>query len=174
MDKFTKADLKPGMIVETRNGNRYITHEFNGALILVRDGGWLDLLNHEEDLLYSNRDDNVFDIMTVRKPAIEEQFIEDYWKEAPIIWERKELPKMTEVERVILENARVEGKRAKWIGRDCAKDLFLYLEKPTKEVSYWGGVSSKRLIIFNHLFQFVKWEDNEPWYIPDLLGGVDE
>lgn len=174
MDKFTKADLKPGMIVEIRDGDCYITHEFNGALILARNVGWLDLLDHEEDLLYSNRNHSQLDIMTVRKPAIEGQFIENYWKEAPIIWERKELPKMTEVERVILENARVEGKRAKWIGRDCVKDLFLYLEKPTKEVSYWGSVPSKKLIIFNHLFQFVKWEDEEPWYIPDLLGGVNE
>lgn len=168
MNKFTKADLKPGMIVEIRNGNCYMIHEFMDELILVHDGGFRDLSKHDDNLL---RDDNQFDIdiMTVRKPTKKYQLIEYYWKEAPIIWERKELPKLTDVERVILENARVGGKRAMWISRDSDKALFLYSKKPTKGDGCWGSNSLHGLFTFNHLFQFVKWEDDEPWYIPDLL-----
>lgn len=77
--------------------------------------------------------------------------------------------KLTEDEKVILKNI---DKRYRWIARDDNGSLFIYGEKPIKKESSW---ISKMLIdwcgiwIFNHLFQSIKWEDEEPYLIEDLL-----
>lgn len=77
--------------------------------------------------------------------------------------------KLTEDEKVILRNI---DKRYRWIARDDDGSLFIYGEKPIKKESSW--ISEVFLdwfdaCIFNHLFQFIKWEDVEPCLIEDLL-----
>ena len=77
--------------------------------------------------------------------------------------------KLTEDEKVILRNI---DKKYKWITIDDNGSLFINNEKPIKNESSW---ISKMLIdwcgiwIFNHLFQSIKWEDEEPYLIEDLL-----
>ena len=79
-------------------------------------------------------------------------------------------PKLTEAERVILENL---PKEFKWIVRtDSFNVLLIYTNKPERFTHYWfkscGDIST--LEPFKHLFQFIKWEDKEPYNIQELLG----
>ena len=86
--------------------------------------------------------------------------------------ERK--PKLSEAERVILENI---PDVFKWIARDnkgC--ELMIYVDKPYKAENMWerpdvGNRVFKELTAFNHLFQFIKWEDENPYNIEELLKG---
>lgn len=80
----------------------------------------------------------------------------------------KEKIKLSEAERVILENI---DKRYKWIARDENNLLFVYETKPTKELGEWWGNGTRMLNvdIFSHLFQFMNLEDDEPYNIEELL-----
>lgn len=75
-------------------------------------------------------------------------------------------PKLTEDERVILRNI---PKEYKWIARDNSGGLFVYKNKPKKDGDRWIGYSFDYSILFQHLFQFIKWEDEEPYKIQELL-----
>ena len=87
-----------------------------------------------------------------------------------LIWERK--PELSEAERVILENV---DKKYKYIARDEGGNLFIYssseIEKFMNEWCYGNdkGVHFS-FAVFNKLFKMVKWEDEEPTLIADLLG----
>lgn len=82
--------------------------------------------------------------------------------------EHKEKPKLSEVERVILENI---DKDYKWIARDKEECLRCYDCKPVKGNVFWNITGKKYAHMggFNHLFQFIKWEDTEPYNIEELL-----
>lgn len=65
--------------------------------------------------------------------------------------------------------------RWKWIARDLVGDdggdLFAYSEKPYKSyhMKDWGGRFIRWLSIDNYLFQFIQWEDEEPYNIQELI-----
>jgi hypothetical protein len=83
-------------------------------------------------------------------------------------------PKLTEDERVILRNL---PKQYRWIARDDGGELgellgklYVYEKKPDKGSNRWfDGGYFKNLSLFQHLFQFIKWEDEEPYKIQELL-----
>lgn len=81
-----------------------------------------------------------------------------------------ELITLTEAERVILQNV---DKAFKYIVRDKDGDIFLFDDEPYKINSYGNWICddgfSYLLEPFNHLFQFIKWEDTEPYKIAELL-----
>ena len=81
------------------------------------------------------------------------------------------LPKKKEFtvdELCILRNI---DKGYKWIARDeDDKGMFAYEFKPTKGCYSWiDGGDSASIYGFNHLFQSIKWEDEEPVYIDDYV-----
>lgn len=85
--------------------------------------------------------------------------------------EHKEKPKLSDAERVILENV---DENYKWIARNEKNVLFVYAERPIKREDYWLNTTMRyafHLEPFNHLFQFIKWEDTEPYNIEELLKG---
>lgn len=86
--------------------------------------------------------------------------------------EHKEKITLSEAERIILENI---DKEYKWIARDESGDLILHSEEPHKEYmcNTWINDEAEDDILspFNHLFQFIKWEDEEPYNIAELLKG---
>lgn len=86
--------------------------------------------------------------------------------------EHKEIPKLSDAERVILENL---PEYYKWIARDeFDNQLFIYTVKPIKNEikNNWGAEGDNAdLELFNHLFQFIKWEDENPYNIEELLKG---
>jgi hypothetical protein len=80
-------------------------------------------------------------------------------------------PILTEDEKAILRNL---PKEYKWIARDKHEDnLCIFLDKPRKRegmgLKQWVGFNASRFDLFNHLFQFIKWEDEEPYNIEELL-----
>ena len=90
-----------------------------------------------------------------------------------LIWERK--PELSEVERVILKQV---DKEYKYIARDKNGCLFLYSKEISKFTDEWCFDGDKGTVgihngfnLFKHLFKMVKWEDEEPTLISDLLEG---
>lgn len=76
---------------------------------------------------------------------------------------------LSEAERTILENV---DKEYKYIARDKDGKISFFTDRPYKIVGdYWGNTNKTGRIIFNNLFQFIKWEDTEPYNIAELLEG---
>ena len=151
-----KSDLEYGNVVETREGTKYLYHCKNSNQFLNLDyNGFLWICDFDKNLK-STDGLNEFDIMKVYK---------DYTCKE-VLWERKEKPKLTEDEKTILRNL---PKKYKWIARDKSDWMFLYREKPIKLKISWSGCMYTTLP-FQHLFQFIKWEDEEPYSIEELLG----
>mgnify|MGYP001625128116 FL=1 len=77
--------------------------------------------------------------------------------------------KLSEDEKVILRNI---DKRYRWIARDDYGFLYIYVVKPLKSIRTWTVQRVDEwayLSEFHHLFSFIKWEDEEPYLIEDLL-----
>ena len=150
-----KCDLKCGNIVETRNGDKYLLYD-NDFLNLA-GGGYLSPNHYNEDLT-STDDYTKFDIMKVYKDFTCKE----------LLWERKEKPKLTEDEKVILKNV---DKDYKWIARDKDGTLSFHYVKPHKEAYFWSSLEAIYVWdLFPNLFRFIKWEDEEPYSIEELLG----
>lgn len=91
-------------------------------------------------------------------------------KECRLEWlkrEHKEKIKLSDAERVILENL---DKSYEWIAKDEDGNLYIYELKPYKGSGDWCDLKNEQeLSAFNHLFQFIKWEDEAPYNIEELL-----
>ena len=84
-----------------------------------------------------------------------------------LLEEHKEPIKLTKAEKVILENI---DNKFKYIARDLDNLLFIYNKKPKKGSIQWVGYNgSHDFCVFKHLFNFVKWKDEEPYLIEDIL-----
>lgn len=84
------------------------------------------------------------------------------------VWKREE-PTMaiTEDEKTILRNLPANYE---WIARDEDSRLYIYQDKPEKCENAWmGKLDPRSLEVLSHLFLMVKWEDDKPWKIEDLL-----
>ena len=150
-----KSDLKYGNVVETREGIKYLYHCKNSDKFLNLDyDGFLWIRNFDENLKCID-DLNELDIMKVYK---------DYTCKE-LLWKRKEKPKLTEDEKTILRNL---PKHYKWIARDIDGHLYIYASKPKKGLTIWVDTGLP-MIPFDHLFRFIKWEDDEPYSIEELL-----
>ena len=152
-----KSDLECGNVVEVRNGRKYfVYHSCTGKALTSLITGWsVGFDAYNENLTYSN-DFIDFDIMKVYK---------DYTCKK-LLWERKEKPKLTEDEKAILRNL---PKDYKWIARDKCGTICAFIDKPHKTGLGWSGNFFGALVLFEHLFQFIKWEDDEPYLIEELL-----
>ena len=152
-----KSDLKYGNVVETREGMKYLYHCKNSDKFLNLDyNGFLWIRNFDENLKCFY-DLNKLDIMKVYK---------DYTCKE-LLWERKEKPKPTYDEKIILRNL---PEKYKWIARDKNGLIFLCSKKPSKCDYSWIGYNDIAFP-FDHLFQFIQWEDKEPYSIENLLKG---
>ena len=155
-----KSDLKYGNVVETREGIKYLYHcKNNDKFLNLDDDGFLWICDFDENLNIIDCD-NELDIMKVYK---------DYTCKE-LLWERKEA-KLTKDEKVILRNI---YKEYKWITRDEEGDLAVHNVKPYKSPEFWvseSDIAWEYLVPFNNLFQFIKWEDEEPYLIENLLEG---
>ena len=84
-----------------------------------------------------------------------------------LLAEHKEKIKLTKNEKAILESI---DNFYKWIARDDDGYLYVYEKKPCKDSCGWENpFYYKNFILFNHLFQFIKWTDDEPYNIQELL-----
>ena len=154
-----KRDLKYGNVVETRNGARYLYHcAISDKLLHLESLGYVNLDNYNENLKFNNGNLNEFDIMKVYK---------DYTCKE-LLWERKEKPQLNEDEKAILKV--LLNEKYKWIARDKNDWLYVYASKPEKGITIWENTGSP-MMPFVHLFNFIKWEDDEPYSIEELLKG---
>ena len=144
MKKFTKSSLKSGDLIVYRDGAFEVIDEEKLSFIKER---------YDEELRQLNRR---LDIMRVYRYPV---------------WKREDLT-ITSDEKVLLKNI---GKIFKYIARNCDSTLFVYGDKPEKEVgtlNMWLRRPDSyiaNLAVYIHLFPMVKWEDEEPWLIEDLL-----
>ena len=162
---MNKSDLKNGNVVELRNGNFYVlVNIYNKFILIALTGKYhFNFDNYSIDLTHTCGFEKL-DIMKVYK---------DYTL-TELLWERKETPKpnpkLTEDEKVILRNL---PKEYKWIARDESTCIHLFTYKPNKSTWWWNGAECIKLV-FPHLFQFITWEDEEPYSIEDLLKGEEK
>ena len=76
---------------------------------------------------------------------------------------------LTNDEKIILRNI---DKDFDYIVREKDDRLYLCCGKPIKENDEWcitHGCCALISFPFDHLFQFIKWEDNEPYSIEELI-----
>lgn len=90
---MTKSDLKNRMVVETRNGDKYlIVDEY---LLAVNGNGFMELSSYIDDLMYEEKStdpmeeeiNRELDIMKVYNRTTQWKF----FKEQDLLWERKEV-----------------------------------------------------------------------------------
>ena len=156
-----KSDLKNGNVVELRNGDFYVlANVYNESILITLKGKYHFNLNNYSIDLTNISGYEMFDIMKVYKDFTCKE----------LLWERKEKPQLTEDEKVILMNL---PKKYKWIARDIDGCLYVYASKPKKGITMWES-DGLPMIPFDHLFQFIKWEDKEPYLIEELLEGEEK
>ena len=157
-----KSDLKYGNVVELRNGGFYVlVHVYNESILIDLTGKYhFNFDNYSIDFTHTCGFEKL-DIMKVYK---------DYTLKK-LLWERKEKPQLTEDEKVILRNL---PKDYKWITRDKNGTICVFNGKPYKHRFVWDGQFMGVLALFQHLFNFIKWEDEEPYSIEELLKGEEK
>jgi len=82
--------------------------------------------------------------------------------------EERPKPELKDNERAILESL---NPRLEWIARDADGALWLYEEKPIKVNDDWYCKSLFYMCfeMYDHLFQFISFEDEKPYNIKELL-----
>lgn len=150
--RMKKSDLVAGKhVVKYQNGGfRFVGK--NGDLKVDESKVVSSLMFYNARWEHTGTDNNDYDIVAVY--------------ELNEVWKREE-PTITEDEKTILRN--LPGKY-EWIARGESGVLYIYHNKPKKEEFMWvDGFENRCLNLFNHLFQMIHWEDDEPWKIEDLL-----
>ena len=158
-----KSDFNIGNVVELRNGDKLLFFFCFPEEILVNlKGRQCRTLDSYHDNLTATDDFIELDIMKVYK---------DYTCQE-LLWERKEKTKLTEDEKFILRNL---PKEYKWIVRDHVGSLWIFENKPINNNMFGGWFySNASNLPFPNLFKFIKYEDEEPYSIEDLLKGEDK
>lgn len=87
MKDFLKADLKNRMVVECRNGERYMVVDDR----LLSNDGYNYLYSYDEDLIIKNREVKEYDIMKVYAKIN----ILDLESANDILWKRLEVKEIT-------------------------------------------------------------------------------
>ena len=98
IEEDNKMELKEGMIIECRNGNRYLLRTACGELVASSNDEYINL-DYDEELnenkyfdKYFNKDFDVMKIYTSKAFILNSLFNDKYLE---CIWERKEPKKMT-------------------------------------------------------------------------------
>lgn len=87
-----------------------------------------------------------------------------------LLSEYKEPIKLTKLEYEILKYL-ADNTRHMYIARGKSGNLFIFDIEPVKNNinTQWNGRGMKGMLMFNKLFQFVKWEDKEATSIKNIL-----
>ena len=163
-----KSDLKDGMVVETRENKLYVVHV--GCIKGLYSLCSLDL--YDENL--SNEPFDGLDIMKVystkKAKTITDMLNKKY---LTLIWERKEYPLITAFQHELL--VRMINEYG-WLARDKDGYLCAYENKPHRVVSRWGDDLCGSYIVIPTIlddFNFIKWEDESPVDVQELLDNCE-
>ena len=159
---FSKKDLDSGNVVEIKCGQKFLYHNIDRSKMLdIRGYNYLELNRYDENFNRKAGNSEIFDIVKVYR---------DYTCEE-VLWERKKKPELTDTEKAILRNYLSKG--YKWIARDKEDYIYVYITKPlTMSNTLWISPYAYSYgcdITFERLFKFIKWEDEEPYSIEELL-----
>ena len=137
-EEFTKADLKDGMIVEQKNGERFVI--YNGKVLSLY--GWNTLKQFRDDL--TNELGNLYNIEKVYKLNTKEiHCLNDIFcdEKLELVWERNEAKEMTveemrrKLEELTGEKIETEPSREEMIGSidlychsECCSSCAIYSE----------------------------------------------
>lgn len=104
-------------------------------------------------------------------------YIEGYsCSAAKIKWllsEYREPVKLTRFEQDILKYI-LEKTQYRFIVREKSDNIYIYKRKPKKGIGAWDSSTGMlNLNIFINLFPFIKWEDEEPTSIKDVLNNCE-
>lgn len=166
-----KSDLENGMIVECRNGKRYIvikdftlkTERWGGIDIMLGNNGFMSFDNYNNDLSVKSGDiDWNIDKVYCRK------YLGDM--ELKLLWERKEKPKikLTYDEIKLLEVLYNQGLR--WMCRGYNTSILFFKEEPTNEEGHWD-TQFEYFGTVSNMLAFMTEEDDELYSIEGLLKG---
>lgn len=158
------SDLKSGMIVETQEEKLYLVVGDK----LIGEDGYLNLASYHDDLKHTLFRD--FDIIKVYNYKLGRSFsrlLDD--DNLELIWERKDI-KLTNKEVEILKALRTLS--YDFLVRDENGELYACKEKPERQLYYWYKDELTR--IDKDLFTFIKWEDEEPTNIDELLKELEK
>lgn len=177
-----KNDLVAGKhVIEVYGGDMYFVC---GNYLLSNDGGFDLLDDYNDDLIMKCDDDSYFKVVKVYEIKQNRNLVSlmnnDNLK---LVWERQE--KLTDFERQILGYLIY---RFKYIARDKDGSLYVYNQEPKKRSKLWeieeyevgfpkmDNITVSRIdniTVFNLLFPMIKWSDEKPTLISDLLNGCD-
>ena len=87
-----------------------------------------------------------------------------------LLEEYKEPIKLTRFKYEYLKVAKKEG--FNFIARDKSNRLYGFEKQPTKDNATWGS-RGDYVGMFKSTFSFVKWEDEEPWNIDNILANCE-
>lgn len=165
-----KSDLVNGKhIVETKDGERYLVA--GDYLPHIYDKGFMLISDYTESLFritcFKDESEKM-DICRVYEIIIYNSLgrLCEYTNTLKLVWERK--PELSEVERVILENL---YRDSNYITRDESGELWLFENRPIKKDYSWDLLNGfgENFSLYKYLFKMVKWGDEEPTLIADLL-----
>lgn len=155
---FTKADLKDGMVVTYREGSqRIVIGDKLYSIPSYSTGSYdyqLGLYNFDNNLIYLSKPDHHYTIVEVSYKG-------------DVLWERKEI-KLSDAERAWLTVAKHDD--MEYVARDRDGRLYVYPTRPIKMSNAWlSKFDVYKKIWSENLFEFITWEDDEPYLIEDLL-----
>lgn len=122
MDKFTKADLKDGMVIETRGKERYLVLG-NRA---IRNSGYNSLNGYGDDLTeckYHYKSYDIVRVFKVRNDCVCKLDTLFHDGNLELIWDRKEIKRMTteemrqKLEEMTGDKIEIEPTREEMIGK---------------------------------------------------------
>ena len=87
-----------------------------------------------------------------------------------LLEEYKEPTKLTRFEYEYLKVAKEN--EYNFIARDKNNNLYLYSKKPRKDIVAWD-CEGRITPVFAELFKFVKWKDEEPYSIDEILSNCE-
>lgn len=115
-----KSDLKTGMVVETRNGEKYLVMlntDYKDMELINFKGGYLSLYSYNSELIFTEQPFREFDIVKAYsvENSIRWLLSNKECMEFKLIWEREERKEMTleEIEKEL-------GYKIKIVGEDNA------------------------------------------------------
>ena len=166
---FTKSDLIDGMPVKLRDGSFRVV--WLGRLRGKNTTCSISMLDEELNHAYSYQSD-VVAVWPV--PQGDVSLDEMLQPVGEALWVRREQIQLSDVERTILSNIQ---KNYKWIANDADGAVYVYQNKPEKNmcVGGWNSLICCRLP-FENLFNWLSWTDSEPINFRDLLseGGSEQ
>lgn len=90
-----------------------------------------------------------------------------------LLSEYKESVKLTRFEQDVLKHL-LEKTQYRFIVREKNDSIYIYKRKPKKGIGAWDSSTEMlNLNVFINLFPFIKWEDEEPTSIKDVLNNCE-